>query len=156
MATVDSMPTFRTTRARYAVIALAFLGLAAAGCSSSSSSSSSPTSTGASATASAPASASSSATGTGAVNVLYAGSLVTLMTKQVGPAFQTASGYSITGTSAGSTALATSIKGKVYKGDVFRSASPKADKSLEGAANGGWVSWYGTFATSNVVLGYNP
>jgi molybdate/tungstate transport system substrate-binding protein len=137
------------------VAGLAFLGLAAAGCSSASSSSSSSAGS-APASAPATASASSSATGTGSVNVLYAGSLVTLMTKQLGPAFTAASGYSVTGESAGSTALATSIKGKVYKGDVFVSASPKADKSLMGAANGDWVSWYGTFATSGLVLGYNP
>lgn len=148
------MPTFRSTRARFAVAGLAFLGLAAAGCSSSSSSpsSSAPASSAASSPA---ASASASATGSGAVNVLYAGSLVNLMTKQIGPAFQTASGYSVTGESAGSTALVTDIKGKVYKGDVFISASPKADKTLMGSANGGWVSWYGSFATAGLVLGYN-
>jgi molybdate/tungstate transport system substrate-binding protein len=90
------------------------------------------------------------------VNVLYAGSLVNLITKQVGPAFQTASGYSVTGAGAGSTALVTDIKGKVYKGDVFISASPTATKTLIGSANGDWVSWYVSFASSNLVLGYNP
>jgi molybdate/tungstate transport system substrate-binding protein len=89
------------------------------------------------------------------VNVLYAGSLVNLMTKQVGPAFQTATGYSVTGESAGSTALVTDIKGKVYKGDVFISASPKATATLMGTANGDWVTYYVSFASSNVVLGYN-
>jgi molybdate/tungstate transport system substrate-binding protein len=90
------------------------------------------------------------------VNVLYAGSLVNLITKQVGPAFQTASGYSVTGKGAGSTALVTDIKGKVDKGDVFISASPKATATLMGSANGDWVSWYVSYASSNVVLGYNP
>ncbi|MGH3245888.1 MAG: extracellular solute-binding protein [Trebonia sp.] len=154
------MLTFRSTRARSAAVGLAFIGLAAAGCSSSSSSSSSsaassPSAAAASAAA-ASASASSAPTGSGAVNVLYAGSLVNLITKQVGPAFQTASGYSVTGEGAGSTALATDIKGKVYKGDVFISASPTATKTLIGSANGDWVSWYVSFASSNVVLGYNP
>jgi molybdate/tungstate transport system substrate-binding protein len=88
--------------------------------------------------------------------VLYAGSLVNLITKQVGPAFQTASGYSVTGKGAGSTALVTDIKGKVDKGDVFISASPKATATLMGTANGDWVSWYVSYASSNVVLGYNP
>jgi molybdate/tungstate transport system substrate-binding protein len=88
--------------------------------------------------------------------VLYAGSLVNLITKQAGPAFQTASGYSVTGEGAGSTALVTDVKGKVYKGDVFISASPTATKTLMGTANGDWVTWYASFATSNVVLGYNP
>jgi len=150
------MLTYRSTRARLAVVGLAFIGLAAAGCSSSTSSSSSPaaSSTAVSSPA-ATASASSAATGTGAVNVLYAGSLVNLITKQVGPAFQTASGYSVTGTGAGSTALVTDIKGKVYKGDVFISASPTATKTLMGSANGDWVTWYVSFASSKLVLGYN-
>ena len=146
------MLTYRSTRARFAVVGVAFIGLAAAGCSSSSSSSSSP----AASSPAAAASASSTATGTGAVNVLYAGSLVNLITKQAGPAFQTASGYSVTGEGAGSTALVTDVKGKVYKGDVFISASPTATKTLMGTANGDWVTWYASFATSNVVLGYNP
>ncbi len=148
---VGIMLTYRSTRARFAVVGLAFLGLAAAGCSSSSSSSTSAASSPA-----APASASSAATGSGTVNVLYAGSLVNLITKQAGPAFQTASGYSVTGRGAGSTALATDIKGKVDKGDVFISASPTATKTLMGSANGDWVSWYVSYASSNVVLGYNP
>jgi molybdate/tungstate transport system substrate-binding protein len=136
------------------VVGLAFIGLAAAGCSSSSSSpaASSP----AASSPAAAASASPTATGTGTVNVLYAGSLVNLITKQAGPAFQTASGYSVTGEGAGSTALVTDVKGKVYKGDVFISASPTATKTLMGTANGDWVTWYASFATSNVVLGYNP
>ena len=155
------MLTFRSTRARFAVVGLAFIGLAAAGCSSSSSSSSSSSTAAASSSApasspAASASASSSATGTGAVNVLYAGSLVNLITKQVGPAFQASSGYSVTGTGAGSTALVTDIKGKVDKGDVFISASPKATATLMGSANGDWVSWYVSYASSTVVLGYNP
>src|ERR1700722_18430042 len=153
------MRNYRSTRARFAVVGLAFIGLAAAGCSSSSSSSSSPATSSPATSASSPAattSASSAATGTGAVNVLYAGSLVNLITKQVGPAFQTASGYSVTGVGAGSTALVTDIQGKGDQGDVFISASPTATKTLIGSANGDWVSWYVSFASSNVVLGYNP
>jgi molybdate/tungstate transport system substrate-binding protein len=158
------MPTFRSSRRRLAVaLGITCLGLTAAACSSSSSSSSTASTPAAStpassAAASSPAAASpsSSATGTGSVDVLYAGSLVNLITKQVGPTFQTASGYSVTGAGAGSTALVTDIKGKVYKGDVFISASPKATATLMGASNGSWVSWYVSFASSNVVLGYNP
>jgi molybdate/tungstate transport system substrate-binding protein len=78
------------------------------------------------------------------------------MQKIAGPAFQTATGYTVTGYSAGSKALATDIKGKVYKGDVFISASPKVNATLEGAKNGSWVSWYATFATAPLVIGYNP
>ncbi|HEX9042482.1 MAG TPA: extracellular solute-binding protein [Trebonia sp.] len=156
------MPPFRSPRRRLAAaLGIACLGLAAAACSSSSSSASSSSAPAASppgssaAATSAAASPASSATGSGSVDVLYAGSLVNLITKQVGPAFQAASGYSVTGAGAGSTALVTDIKGKVYKGDVFISASPKATAALMGSANGSWVSYYIKFASSNLVLGYN-
>jgi molybdate/tungstate transport system substrate-binding protein len=94
--------------------------------------------------------------GSGPVNVLYAGSLVTVMEKQIGPAFHSATGYTFTGFSAGSTALATEIKAGVRQGDVFISASPAVNTSLTGTANGDWVSWYVTYATSPLVIGYNP
>jgi molybdate/tungstate transport system substrate-binding protein len=136
------------------VLGITCAGLALAACSSSSSSSSSsaPAATSASATAS----ASASPTGSGPVDVLYAGSLVGLMQNKIGPAFQKATGYSVSGISAGSKDLASEIKGKVHVGDVFISASPKVNASLEGSKNGDWVNWYLTFASSGLVLGYNP
>lgn len=94
--------------------------------------------------------------GSGPVNVLYAGSLVELVESQLGPAFHAATGYTVQGFSGGSTALATQIKGKVHEGDVFISAAPAVNASLEGPANGDWVSWYATFAASPLVIGYNP
>jgi molybdate/tungstate transport system substrate-binding protein len=94
--------------------------------------------------------------GGGQVDVLYAGSLVSLMQNQLGPAVKDATGHSVTGFSGGSTALATQIKGKVHAADVFISASPDVNASLQGSANGNWESWYATFATSELVLGYNP
>jgi molybdate/tungstate transport system substrate-binding protein len=150
---VGTMLTFLSSgRRAAAVLGIAFLGLSAAACSSSSSTSAaSPVSSSA---ASSP-SASTAATGSGPVNVLYAGSLVNMMEKQVSPGFQAATGYSVSGVSAGSKELASEIKGKVHVGDVFISASPKTTKSLEGAANGDWVSWYATYATAGLVLGYN-
>jgi molybdate transport system substrate-binding protein len=96
------------------------------------------------------------ARGSGPVDVLYAGSLVNVMEKEIGPAFNTATGYTFQGFSAGSTALAAQIKGKVRQGDVFISASPSVNESLMGASNGDWVSWYVTFANSPLVIGYNP
>jgi molybdate/tungstate transport system substrate-binding protein len=131
-------------RVRAIAFTMLSLCVVAAGCGSSKSSSS-PTTV-----------AQAGSRGSGPVNVLYAASLVALMDKQIGPAFHTATGYSFEGFPAGSKALATEIKGKIRQGDVFISASPTVNKSLEGAANGDWVSWYATFATSPLVLGYNP
>ena len=88
--------------------------------------------------------------------MIYAGSLSKLMEDDIGPAFQRATGYSFQGFSGGSGEDAKEIKGKVRKLDVFVSASAEADSELQGAANGGWVSWYSTFATTPLVLGYDP
>jgi molybdate/tungstate transport system substrate-binding protein len=129
----------------------AVLAVALAGCGGSSSGSSASSATGSAASSSAGV-----PKGSGPVNVLYAGSLVNLMEKQIGPAFDKASGYTFTGFSGGSSALATQIKGKVHPGDVFVSASPAVNDTLTGAANGNWVSWYATFASSPLVVGYNP
>jgi len=78
------------------------------------------------------------------------------MTKDVGPAFNAATGYTFTGYSGDSGSLANEIKGKTQQGDIYISANPSKDVGLEGASNGNWVSWYAQFATSPLVIGYNP
>jgi molybdate/tungstate transport system substrate-binding protein len=90
----------------------------------------------------------------GDVDVLSAGSLDTVMTKSVAPAFHAATGYTLVNTSGGSKALAADIKNKVDRADVFVSASPKINDTLKGPSNGNWVSWYAAFAKSPLVLGY--
>jgi molybdate transport system substrate-binding protein len=92
----------------------------------------------------------------GTVRVLYAGSLVDLMEHSLQPKFKTATGYTVNGEGKGSSDLAAEIKGKVTKADVFLSASPDTNSDLMGAANGDWVSWYVTFGSAPLVLGYNP
>jgi molybdate/tungstate transport system substrate-binding protein len=78
------------------------------------------------------------------------------MQDQIAPAFQKATGYSLNNVSMGSSALASSIAGGTLQGDVFISASPSVNATLEGASNGNWVTWYAQFANSPLVLGYNP
>ncbi len=90
------------------------------------------------------------------VSVLYAGSLVNLMERKIGPAFTQASGYPYQGEGKGSTALANEIKGRLRFPDIFISASASSDKSLMGAANGNYVAWYVPFMRTSLVLGYNP
>ena len=92
----------------------------------------------------------------GTVSVLYAGSLVDVMEQQIGPAFSKATGYGYQGFGAGSKAVASQIKGKLRKGDVFISAAPAVNRTLMGASNGNWVTWYGAFAASPLVIGYSP
>jgi molybdate/tungstate transport system substrate-binding protein len=92
----------------------------------------------------------------GKVNVLYAGSLVNLMERGVGPAFDKASGDAFQGYAGGSRGLANQIKGKLRRADVFVSASPKVNRKLMGPANGNWVTWTISFAQSPLVIGYNP
>jgi molybdate/tungstate transport system substrate-binding protein len=137
---------------RAALVVAAFLAVATvAGCGGSAKPSGTPTASQSSTT-----SGSALPHGSGTVRVLYAGSLVNLMEKTVGPAFHQATGYTFQGQGAGSTQLVSEIKGKTTQADVFVSAAPSADTSLEGSANGDWVSWYASFATTSLVLGYNP
>lgn len=90
------------------------------------------------------------------VQVLYAGSLTNLMERSVGPAFEQASGQHFSGYAAGSGKIANELRGKLRRGDVFISASPKVNDSLTGSANGDFVRWYVQFADSPLVIGYNP
>ncbi|MCW2971210.1 MAG: bacterial extracellular solute-binding family protein [Solirubrobacterales bacterium] len=92
----------------------------------------------------------------GTVSVLFAGSLVNYMERYFGPSFQKAAGYGFRGFGGGSTELASEIRGRVRSGDVFVSAAAAADRSLEGSANGAWVSWYSAFMSSPLELAYNP
>jgi molybdate/tungstate transport system substrate-binding protein len=90
------------------------------------------------------------------VAVLYAGSLVNLMERSVGPAFDRASGDRFRGYAGGSKLLAHQIKGRLRQADVFVSAVPAVNLQLMGAANGDWERWYIPFAQSPLVIGYDP
>ena len=90
------------------------------------------------------------------VSVLYAGSLVNLMEKGIGPAFQKQTGASYSGQGAGSVALANALKEKTKTGDVFISADAAVNTTLMGPSNGGLVTWYVLFARTALVVGYNP
>ena len=92
----------------------------------------------------------------GSVDVFYAGSLVNVNENLVGPAFAAASGYAYQGKGAGSVAIANQIKGKIASPDVVELADPAVDRSLMGPANGNFVSWYFTFARSELVIGFDP
>jgi molybdate/tungstate transport system substrate-binding protein len=94
--------------------------------------------------------------GGGTVSVLYAGSLEELMEADIGPGFSRATGYGFEGFGAGSDELVSQIKSGVRRGDVLISASATPNLELEGAANGNRESWYVTFATAPLVLGYSP
>ena len=83
-----------------------------------------------------------SARAKGSVNLFYAGSLVGLVTQDLGPAFHKATGYTINGLPGGSGELANEIKTGAQKADVFLSAAPSADLALEGTKNGNWLHWY--------------
>lgn len=91
----------------------------------------------------------------GPVDVLYAGSLLDLMEQKIDPAFHAATGYTISGFSNGSDALASEIKGGTQVADVFISASPEVNDTLAGTADGNWVTSYTEFGYSPLVLGYN-
>ena len=92
----------------------------------------------------------------GDVDVIAAGSLDTVLTKKIAPAFHAKTGYTLVPTMGGSGTDAAYIKNKVDVEDVFISAASADDRVLMGAKNGSWVSWYASFAASPEVLGYDP
>ena len=92
----------------------------------------------------------------GTVNVFYAGSLTSLNENLVGPAFASADGYTYQGKSAGSLAIANQIKGHVAAPDVVEFADPAVNATLTGPSNGNYVSWYFTYARSELVIGFDP
>ena len=65
-----------------------------------------------------------------AVTVLYAGSLVGLMERSVGPAFKQQTGEEFRGHAGGSQELAKKVKEGALQGDVFISADPKVNALL--------------------------
>lgn len=127
------------------LLAVVGLALVAAGCGSSKKAASTTT-----------APSTTVARGSGPVDVLYAGSLLNAMSKQIGPAFNAATGYTFTGMSGDSGTLANQILNGTSVADVFISASPAKNMVLEGTAGKNLVSWYASWSTSPVVLGYNP
>lgn len=88
------------------------------------------------------------------VSVAYAGSLVTLMERSVGPAFD-ATGYAFQGEAKGSTALANVIKSGLRTPDVFISADKAAVDSLRGASGNDSAKWYATFAATRMQIAYS-
>ncbi len=99
---------------------------------------------------------SSSPAAKGTVQILYAGSLVNLMEHTIGPDFTNATGYEYAGEGKGSGQLVNEIKGKLRLPDIFISADPSINSQLMGSANGNYVSWYISFASTPLVIGYNP
>ena len=89
-----------------------------------------------------------------AVTVLYAGSLVDLMERSVGPAFKQQTGDEFRGHAGGSQELAKKVKEGALQGDVFISADPKVNALLSDPTNAD--QWYVTFAESPLVLGVSP
>ena len=91
------------------------------------------------------------------VSVLYAGSLATVMENGVGPAFTKATGIAYTGEAHGSLGAARLVHDHLRSPDVFISADPAVNESvLMGSKNGNLVTWFATFASSQLVLAYNP
>jgi molybdate/tungstate transport system substrate-binding protein len=104
---------------------------------------------------SAPSGGSGSSGGSGAasaVNVAYAASLAYLNEKIVGPAFQKAGSLKYAGRSGPSDGLSKEISSGEITPDVFESVGGDPIKALEPK----FTSWYVSFATTSIVVAYNP
>ncbi len=88
----------------------------------------------------------------GTADVAYAGSLVYLNEKLVGPAFSAKTGYSYTGRGAGSAALSAEIASGEISPNVFISVGDTPIKPLMPR----FTKWYVRYAATSIVLAYNP
>ena len=87
----------------------------------------------------------------GSASVAYAGSLLNLEEKVIGPAFKNATGYGYTGRGAGSLALSQEIASGEITPNVFLSVGAKPITALEPK----FTSWYVQFAASPIVIAYS-
>ena len=93
----------------------------------------------------------------GEIRVLYAGSLAKVMEDGLGLAYTKQTGTRLRGEAHGSLGAAQLIRDGLRTPDVFISADPAVNEEiLMGRANGDKSVWYGTFASSELVLGYSP
>lgn len=91
------------------------------------------------------------------LEVLYAGSMATVMENGLGPAFAAASGTAYHGEAHGSLGAGRLIRDHLRTPDVFISADPSVNETvLMGKENEDLVTWFVTFASSQLVLAYNP
>lgn len=107
---------------------------------------------GSAATGSASASGSAPAVRSGTANVAYAGSLQFLDEKTVGPGFERASGFSYEGRGGGAFGISKEILAGEISPNVFESVGAGPIKPLMPKL----TSWYVQFASSPIVVAYNP
>jgi molybdate/tungstate transport system substrate-binding protein len=92
----------------------------------------------------------------GTVQVLYAGSLGAVLEKSLGPEFERSSGFTYQGEGQGSLGAAKMISDGLRSPDVFISADAAVNDKVLMTPAKKLTDWYGTFASSAMVLGYNP
>ena len=132
-----------------ALLAMSFIALTAAACGSSVPSGSGPPGSGPSGGS---GSSGGSSASPGSVSVAYAASLAYLNEKIVGPAFQKADGLKYAGRAGPSDGLSKEISSGEITPDVFESVGGDPIKALEPK----FTSWYVAFATTSIVVAYNP
>src|SRR5712692_1617158 len=91
-----------------------------------------------------------------AVQVLYAGSLGSVLEKTVGPEFEKSAGFTFQGEGQGSLGAAKMIFDGLRSPDVFISADAAVNDKVLMKPEKKLTDWYVTFASSAMVLGYNP
>jgi molybdate transport system substrate-binding protein len=96
------------------------------------------------------------AEGPAPVNIYHAGSLNSVLTRDIGPGFTAATGVPFAHTSGPSVGLANQIRAGQIQPDVFLSADAEVNNVLLGDANGNRARWYLTFARTRMVLAYSP
>lgn len=90
------------------------------------------------------------------VRVLHAGSLTTLVQKELSPALRQAHGIVLESKAGHSVALAIALKEQRLHGDVYLSADAEVNQILLEPGDNQRIRWFVTFARNAVVLAYSP
>lgn len=90
------------------------------------------------------------------VLVAHAGSLITLLQRDLVPGFTAHSGYTVTRQAGPAVGLANQIRRNELAPDVYMSADAEVNRLLMGAAQRDKVRWFFGFARTRMVLAYSP
>jgi molybdate/tungstate transport system substrate-binding protein len=90
------------------------------------------------------------------ITIAHAGSLINVLTRELGPAFTRSTGYTWTNIAGPAVGLANRIRSGAIAPDIYLSADAEVNQVLMGPQNGDKVRWFAVVAGTRMVLAYSP
>src|SRR6476646_3831305 len=90
------------------------------------------------------------------ITIAHAGSLTSVLTRDLGPAFTKQTGYSWTNIAGPAVGLANQIRSGAITPDVYLSADAEVNQFLIGPQHDDRVRWFSVLTGTRMVLAYSP